>query len=104
MPAAIRNAAQNGVAPKVRFVEGDAAILTPLLAPVDLVLSNILRLVNVMLLDRIGSALTPGGRAIFAGMETTEAEEFRGPLVAAGFAPVEEVVDEGWWSVACRRG
>jgi len=44
-----------------------------------------------------------GGRAIFSGMEVGEAGAFREPLAAAGFAPLDEVVDEGWWSVAACR-
>ncbi len=104
IPVAVRNAARNGVAEQVRFVEGDAAVLAPLLGPVDLVVSNILRTVNVTLLPAIHTALHPGGLAIFSGMEVPEAPRFRAPLASAGFEVVAEVVDEGWWSVAARRG
>ncbi len=104
IPVAVRNAARNGVTEQVRFVEGDAAALAPLLGPVDLVVSNILRTVNVTLLPAIHAALHPDGLAIFAGMEELEAPLFRVPLVSAGFEIVAEVVDEGWWSVAARRG
>ena len=103
IPVSLENAGRNGVADLVRFVEGDAAVMTPLLRPADLVVSNILRLVNQALLPVIHEALPAGGRAIFSGMETAEAEAFRPPLVAAGFVPVDEVVDEGWWSVAGER-
>lgn len=104
IPVAVRNAERNRVAEKVRFVEGDAAALAPLLGPVDLVVSNILRTVNVTLLPAIHVALHPGGMAIFSGMEEPEAPLFRPPLACAGFEIVAEVVDEGWWSVAARRG
>jgi ribosomal protein L11 methylase PrmA len=67
------------------------------------VVSNILRLVNQTLLPVIHDSLVAGGCAIFSGMETGEAEAFRAPLAAAGFTPLDEVVDEGWWSVAARR-
>jgi ribosomal protein L11 methyltransferase len=103
LPASIANARRNGVEQLVRFVEGDAAAMTPLLAPVELVVSNILRLVNQSLLPVIHDSLAAGGRAIFSGMETTEADAFRPPLAAAGFRVLDEVVDEGWWSVAVRR-
>src|SRR5687767_6992640 len=43
---ATRNAVRNGVSDSVEFLEGDAAVLAPLVAPVELVLSNILRTVN----------------------------------------------------------
>lgn len=104
IPVAVRNAERNGVAEQVRFVEGDAAVLAPLLGPVDLVVSNILRTVNVTLLPAIHTALHLGGLAIFSGMEVPEAPLFRAPLASAGFEVVAEVVDEGWWSVAARRG
>ena len=103
LPVSIENAERNGVAGVVRFLEGDAAAMAPLLAPVELVVSNILRLVNQTLLPVIHDSLVAGGCAIFSGMETGEAEAFRAPLAAAGFTPLDEVVDEGWWSVAARR-
>jgi ribosomal protein L11 methyltransferase len=103
LPASIENAERNRVTGLVRFVEGDAAALAPLLGPADLVVSNILRLVNQALLPVIHDSLAAGGRAIFSGMETGEADAFRAPLAAAGLSLLDEVVDEGWWSVAAHR-
>lgn len=102
IPVSVINAERNGVSRLVRFVEGDAAAVTPLLQPADLIVSNILRLVNQALLPLIHAALSADGRAIFSGMESSEAELFRGPLTAAGFVSVDEVTDENWWSVAAR--
>lgn len=102
IPVAERNAARNGV-PEVQFLTGDAAVLTPLLGPADLVLSNILRLINVALLPEVHLALRPGGTAIFGGMEESEAPAFLPELAAAGFSPVDEARDGGWWAVAARR-
>jgi ribosomal protein L11 methyltransferase len=98
-----RNAARNGVADRVGFLEGDARALTPLAGPVELVCSNILRGVNTALLPSIACALAPGGRAIFAGMESDERALFRAALANAGFVPVDEAADAGWWGVAARR-
>jgi ribosomal protein L11 methyltransferase len=95
-----RNAARNGVSDRVEFLEGDAAPLAPLVGPADLLLSNILRAVNTALLPVIASALSPGGSAIFSGMEQAEAEEFRRTLTDAGFRLVQETLDAGWWGVA----
>lgn len=103
-PVAERNARRNGVADRVRFLEGEAGALAPLLGPADIVLSNILRTVNLTLLDAIGRALRPGGLAIFAGMETPEAELFRPDLTAAGFRVEAEREDSGWWAVGARHG
>ncbi|HTS89054.1 MAG TPA: 50S ribosomal protein L11 methyltransferase [Gemmatimonadales bacterium] len=103
LPVSVQNAERNRVTDRVTFLEGDAAHLTPLLAPVNLVVSNILRLINIALLPEVHSALLPGGIAIFSGMEPAEAPEFRPALLEAGFQIVEELVDEGWWGVAARR-
>jgi ribosomal protein L11 methyltransferase len=100
---ATRNAAQNGVAASTTFLEGDAAQIAPLLAPVDLIVSNILRLVNVALLPEVRSTLRTGGTAIFSGMEQGEAALFLPELTRAGFTPTAQVVEEGWWAVAATR-
>ena len=88
------NAERNGVANRVEFLEGDAAALAPLVGPVDLLLSNILRSTNSLLLPIIGRALRAGGVAIFSGMEQSEAEEFRFTLGQAGFAAFQETLEE----------
>jgi ribosomal protein L11 methyltransferase len=100
---AVRNAARNGVSERVEFLEGDAAVLAPLVGPADIVLSNILRAVNTILLPVIATALRPGGIAIFSGMEQPEAEEFRLAVTDAGFELVQETLDAGWWGVATER-
>ena len=100
---ALRNAERNAVRGRVEFLDGDAADLTRLLGPADLVLSNILRTVNVTLLSAIAAALRPGGLGIFSGMEPAESALFRPELVAGGFMVRDEVEDAGWWAVAAVR-
>jgi ribosomal protein L11 methyltransferase len=100
---AVRNGVRNGVVDRVEFVEGDAAFLAPLAGPADVLLSNILRTVNTALLPVIAKALAPGGIAIFSGMEQSEAEDFRYTLAHAGYLPVQETVDSGWWGIAAQR-
>ena len=102
-PVAWCNAERNGVVDAVDFLEGDAGDLAPLLGPADLLLSNILRTVNTMLLPAIVAALRPGGLAVFSGMEETEASAFRPVLAAGGITVRDEVVDAGWWAVAAAR-
>jgi ribosomal protein L11 methyltransferase len=97
---AVRNASRNGVAEKVEFIEGDAAVLSPLAGPADLLLSNILRTVNTALLPVIATALAPGGMAVFSGMEQPESDDFRRALSDARFVAIQEAVDSGWWGVA----
>jgi ribosomal protein L11 methyltransferase len=103
-PIALGNAARNGVADRVSFVTGDAAALAPLLGPVELIVSNILRSANTELLPAIAAALAPAGIAIFAGMEEDERELFLTALSGAGFARFDEAADQAWWGVAARRG
>lgn len=98
-----RNAARNGVAGRTAFLEGDAAVLAPLLGPADLILSNIFRRVNLELLPAVLAALAPGGTVIFAGMEEDEAPVFLPALDPAGLEPAGEAIDAGWWAVAARR-
>lgn len=102
-PVAERNVERNGVADRVVILEGDAGELAPLGAPADIVVSNILRTVNVTLLPAILAALTPEGTAIFAGMEEPEEPLFRPVLERHGLKVVDEVRDAGWWSCAVRR-
>jgi ribosomal protein L11 methyltransferase len=97
-----RNASRNGVEAAVRFLDGDAAVLAPLMAPAELICSNILRSVNTALLRAIRNSLTPAGLAIFAGMEQLEAGEFRSALADAHFTIVDEASDAGWWGTAAR--
>jgi len=103
-PVATHNALRNGVLDRVAFLIGDAATLTGLLAPAELIVSNILRSVNQSLLPRIMASLAPSGIAIFAGMEHSERPLFLEALAAAGFLVVDEAVDQAWWSVAARAG
>ncbi|HEV8597775.1 MAG TPA: 50S ribosomal protein L11 methyltransferase [Gemmatimonadales bacterium] len=101
-PIAAANAERNGVAGSVRFLTADAATLVPLLAPAELILSNILRSQNEALLPVVHAALAPDGRAIFAGMEQAERGEFLSALLPAGFQVFDEAVDAPWWAVAAR--
>lgn len=102
-PIATANAVKNGVDDRVRFVSGDAALLAPLLGPVEIVISNILRSDNIALLPVIHASLLPGGVAIFAGLEVPERGLFLPALRDAGFDLLEEVVDDECWAAAGRR-
>ena len=102
-PVAERNVERNGVADRVVILEGDAGELAPLGAPADIVVSNILRTVNTMLLPAIIAAMAPGGVAIFAGMEEPEEALFRPSLERHGLTVIDEVRDANWWSCLAAR-
>ncbi len=58
LTVAAANAERNGRGrARSTFLDGDAAQITPLLAPADVIVSNILRLINVALLPEIQAAL-----------------------------------------------
>ena len=106
-PEAIGNAeenvARNAVADRVRVIEGDAGILLPLLAPVRVVLANIISSVLVPLLPVMARALAPDGRAILSGILLDERDEMLRALDAGGWRVEREDSEDIWWSVLVAR-
>jgi ribosomal protein L11 methyltransferase len=97
------NVARNGVADRVGVLHGDAALFLPLLAPVDVVLANIISSVLVELLPTIADALAPDGRAILSGILQEERESMLAVLEATGWRVLEEDREEIWWSASIAR-
>ncbi len=97
------NVARNGVQGRVQVIEGDAGLILPLLAPVDLVLANIISSVLVALLPAIAAALPMGGPAILSGILVEERAAMLDVLAAGGWAVEVEDVEEVWWSALIRR-
>jgi ribosomal protein L11 methyltransferase len=106
-PDAIGNAAENiernGVGDIVHLIEGDAILLLPLLAPVDLVLANIVSTVHVALIPVIAGAMAPNGRAVLSGMLTEERAMMLEHLTAAGWVVADEDIEDIWWSATISR-
>lgn len=102
-PDAIGNAEENvranGVEGSVEVIEGDAAILLPLLAPVRVVLANIISSVLLTLLPALRASLAPGGQAILGGILCEEREAMLAAFVASGWAVEREDTEDVWWSV-----
>jgi len=104
IPNAEHNVAANGVSDRVLVLEGDAAVLLPLVAPVRVVLANILSSVICALLPVIGAAVPAGGAAIFSGILGSERDDVLAALSAAGGWRVTREESEGeWWAVAVER-
>jgi ribosomal protein L11 methyltransferase len=106
-PDAIGNAEENidrnGVADRVAVIEGDAGILLPLVAPVRVVLANIVSTVIRELLPVVGDSLSSEGQAIVSGMLIDERGEMERAFDAAGWR-VEDSDHEGqWWSATIAR-
>src|SRR6185369_15952431 len=66
------NVIRNGVADRVTVIEGDASLLLPLIAPVRVVLANIISSVLLEMLPTIAASLTPDGEAVLSGILVEE--------------------------------
>ncbi len=97
------NVRRNGVADRVHVFEADAEAVLPLLAPVDLVLANIISSVLVGLLPVMAAALPPGAAAILSGILLEERAGMVATLAAAGWRVVAEDAEDVWWSVTVVR-
>ena len=106
-PDAIENAEENvrrnGVANRVAVVEGDAALLLPLVAPVNVVTANIISSVLIDLLPTIAASLAHGGVAILSGILTAERPMMSEALEAAGWRVAAEMEEGEWWSTTVQR-
>ncbi len=106
-PDAIGNAEENvrrnGVADVVTIVQGDAKLLLPLVAPVRVILANIISSVVVELLPAISAALPADGVAVLSGILRDERERMIDALAPFGLRVSEEDVEDAWWSAVVRR-
>jgi len=97
------NVMTNGVAARVAVLEGDAQLLLPLVAPVQVILANIISSVLLELLPLMGASLAPDGVMILSGILREERELMVAALEAAGWRIDAEDAEEQWWSVRVRR-
>lgn len=97
------NVVTNGVEDRVGVIEGDAVALLPLVAPVDLIVANILSSVLAPLLPLFAGSLAPGGHAILSGILTSERSEMLAAIEGAGFRVLTEDVEGEWCSALIAR-
>ena len=93
------NVGANDAGEIVTIIEGDAGALLPLLAPVNLILANIVSGVLTGMLDLFNRSLAEGGHAILSGILVTEREMMLPAIAEAGFSIDREHSEEEWWSV-----
>jgi len=93
-----QNVATNGVSERVDVVEGDAGLLLPLIAPVRVVLANIISSVIIPLLPVMRAALTVDGKAIIAGIVVDERPMMERALGEGGWRIERDDVEDVWWS------
>lgn len=97
------NVEANGVSDSVTVIEGDAALLLPLVAPVQLVLANIISSVLLEILPVIHAGLAPGGHAILSGILLEERSLMIEALPNSDWNVISEDSEEAWWSVLIAR-
>ena len=106
-PDAIGNAEENvernGVSDRVTVIEGDAAILLPLVAPVRVITANIVSSVLIELLPSFALALSDDGRAILSGILLDERKNMISVFFNSGWRIEEEDQEDAWWSVTIVR-
>ena len=93
------NVSANDVDEIVDVIEGDATTLLPLLAPVRVVLANIISSVLIPMLPTIRLSLSEGGQAILAGILREERDAMVKALDADGWTIEREDTEDVWWSV-----
>lgn len=97
------NVTRNDVGDRVVVVEGDAALLLPLVAPVRVVLANIISSVLAGLLPVIARSLTTDGVAILSGILLEERAGMLAVISGGGWRVIREDTEDQWWSVSiCR--
>lgn len=97
------NVERNGVGEVVHVFEGDATAFLPLVAPVDVVLANIISSVLIELLPVIGLCLAEDGAAILSGILREERDVIVSALNDHGWRIVDEDAEDIWWSAIVRR-
>lgn len=101
-PDAIGNAeaniALNDVAGRVHVLLGDAADLLPLVAPVRVIVANIIAPVLLQLEPTMRASLAPEGRAILSGMLSSEREMMLDSFQTDGWRLLDEDAEGEWWS------
>jgi ribosomal protein L11 methyltransferase len=100
---AMENVERNDVAGTVTVLQGDAAALLPLVAPVSLVLANIISSVVMELSPLMHRALPPGGKAVISGILVSEREHLLSSLAVDGWRLESELREGEWWSSVIAR-
>lgn len=97
------NVERNGVADIVTVIEGDAGVLVSLVAPVRVVLANIISSVLREMLPAIASALTADGEAALSGILLEERDAMLEFLDETGWTLLDEDREGMWWSARIAR-
>lgn len=97
------NVSTNDVGHVVTILEGDARSLLPLVAPVRVVLANIISSVLLELLSVIAESLSNDGAAILSGILVEERPEMEAAISREGWRLVASHEEGAWWSASIVR-
>jgi ribosomal protein L11 methyltransferase len=97
------NVRRNDVADAVTVIEGDAATLLPLVAPVRVITANIISSALLELLPIMANALAPDGSAILSGILDEERPTMLRALDESGWVIDAEDREDIWWSATIAR-
>ena len=97
------NVARNGVADRVKVIQGDAATLLPLVGPVRVVFANIISSVLLALLDTIIAGVANEGRMILSGILIVERDQMVLAVEERGWRIEAEDAEGAWWSATIAR-
>jgi ribosomal protein L11 methyltransferase len=92
------NIAANGVSDRVEIIEGDATVILPLLAPVRVIVANIISSILTGMLPLLKNSLSAGGQAILSGILIEERAAMVAALDANGWLIEREDTEDVWWS------
>jgi ribosomal protein L11 methyltransferase len=107
IPAALENAAINGVAGRVKFALGSVSEIKSGIGDIKrapLVMANILAFILRQLLDEgLGDLITPGGVLILSGILEEQVPEMHAAIQLHGLQILRQAQIEDWVAIAVRR-
>ncbi|MEO7102958.1 MAG: 50S ribosomal protein L11 methyltransferase [Gemmatimonadaceae bacterium] len=97
--SALENIRVNSVSDAIRYMVGDATVLLSLVAPVRVVLANIVSSVLMEILPAIAPSLTTDGVAILSGILVEERELMTRAVARSGMKIANDDVEGDWLSL-----
>jgi ribosomal protein L11 methyltransferase len=101
--SAIENIRMNGAESAIRYLVGDATVLLALVAPVRVILANIVSSVLMELLPDMTGSLAAGGVALLSGILVEERDLMIRAIDRAGLRVESEDVEGDWLSILASR-
>ena len=101
--SAVENIRVNGVESAIRYLVGDATVLLALVAPVRVILANIVSSVLMELLPSMAGSLSADGVAILSGILLEERDLMRSAIERAGLHVHLQDVEGDWLSILTTR-